>query len=184
MPHLATAWRAFWAILTSDDKANAWNTLQTPQLPPATPAPATTTDTDTEPEPQPAPAQAANTNEAVHALAILQRESRLIDFLQENLDEADDEQIGAAVRKIHADAQAALHKYFGIVPVQNAAEGDAVTLPADFDSRAIRLTGKPAGAPPYHGTLVHKGWRAANVKLPVSSAAVDPTVIAPAEVEI
>src|SRR5690242_11018654 len=38
---------------------------------------------------------------AVQLLALLQREGRLLDFLQENIDGYSDDQIGAAVRDIH-----------------------------------------------------------------------------------
>ncbi len=173
MSKFTTAWKAFWSILKSQEKADAWNALDASYaLEPAAP------ETD---EPSSADTR---TSEAVHALAILQRESRLVDFLMEDISECDDEQIGAAVRKIHDDAHEALVKYFDIAPIQNAPEGDTVSVPASFDNRRIRLTGKPAGEPPFKGTLVHRGWRAANVNLPVSSAAVDASVIAPAEIEV
>ena len=182
MSKFTTAFKAFWAILSSQDKADAWNALDTSKAlaEPAAQAAEASQAPET-PSPHSAESDAA---EAVHTLAILQRESRLIDFLFEDLDGCDDDQIGAAVRKIHDDAQAALKKYFAITPIQNAVEGDTVSVPADFDNRRIRLAGKPAGAPPFKGTLVHKGWRAAQVKLPVVSGAVDPSVIAPAEIEI
>ncbi|MBP5638486.1 MAG: DUF2760 domain-containing protein [Victivallales bacterium] len=175
MSKLTTAWKAFWSILSSQEKADAWNSLAASgkQLPPPS---------DSE---ETAGTGGVPANDgAVHALAILQRESRLIDFLMEDLSECDDEQIGAAVRKIHDDSQAALVKYFEIKPVHNAAEGDTVSVPASFDNRRIRLTGKPVGEPPYKGTLVHRGWLASNVRLPAVSAAVDASVIAPAEIEV
>lgn len=166
MPHLLTAIRAFFAILCSDDKARAWQQLCQPA-----PAPA-------EPLAEP-PVQ----NAAVHLLAILQREARLVDFLQEDVSAADDEQLGAAVRKIHDDAQATLQRYFTLRPVLDQEENTTVTIPADFDNRRIRLTGKAGGQPPFTATLIHRGWQAETVALPTTSAAVDPTIIAPAEVE-
>ena len=171
MSKFTTAWKAFWSIMKSQEKADAWKAIDATN---ALPPPPTEIES---PDETPA-------SEAVHALAILQREARLVDFLMEDIAECDDEQIGAAVRKIHDDAQETLKKYFDIVPVQNAPEGDTVSVPASFDNRRIRLTGKPAGEPPYKGTLIHRGWRAANVNLPVTSAAVDATVIAPAEIEV
>ena len=170
MSKFTTAWKAFWSILKSQEKADAWNALDTSNALPPPPE---------NESPDEAPA-----SEAVHALAILQRESRLVDFLMEDISECDDEQIGAAVRKIHDDAHEALVKYFDIAPIQNAPEGDTVSVPASFDNRRIRLTGKPSGEPPYKGTLIHRGWRATNVNLPVTSAAVDASVIAPAEIEV
>ena len=47
------------------------------------------------PEPPPSPLP------AVQILAALQREGRLIDFLEEDLSAYEDAQIGAAVRNIH-----------------------------------------------------------------------------------
>lgn len=172
MANFSTAWKAFWTIFASKEKADAWNALQqdTPQRQ-LTQQPEQTDN-------------ASNTDEAVHALAILQRESRLIDFIMEDISECDDEQVGSAVRKIHADAQAALKKYFDVVPIQDAPEGEAITLQDNFDNRQIRLTGKPAANPPFSGTLVHKGWKAQNVTLPTSSASVDKSVITPAEIDI
>ncbi len=176
MSKFTTAWKAFWSILKSQEKADAWKALDTAHA-----LAEESTDAAQTPEDG---ASDVRASEAVHALAILQREARLVDFLMEDIAECDDEQIGAAVRKIHDDAHEALMKYFDIVPVQNAGEGDTVSVPASFDNRRIRLTGKPAGEPPYKGTLVHRGWRAGNVNLPVSSAAVDASVIAPAEIEV
>ncbi len=175
MPHLLTAIRAFFAILCSNDKARAWQQLQTAPAPAETPAPA--------PAETPAPAEPPAQNAAVHLLAILQREARLVDFLQEDVSAADDEQLGAAVRKIHDDAQATLQRYFTLRPVLDQDENTTVTIPADFDNRRIRLTGKAGGQPPFTATLIHRGWRAEAVALPTTSAAVDPTIIAPAEVE-
>ncbi|MGN0880477.1 MAG: DUF2760 domain-containing protein [Oligosphaeraceae bacterium] len=172
MPHLLTAIRAFFAILCSADKAHAWQQLQT------TPAPA-----EPPTSAAPAPAEPPAQNAAVHLLAILQREARLVDFLQEDVSAADDEQLGAAVRKIHDDAQATLQRYFTLRPVLDQDENTTVTIPADFDNRRIRLTGKAGGQPPFTATLIHRGWRAETVNLPTTSAAVDPTIIAPAEVE-
>ena len=182
MGNFSTAWKAFWSILKSNEKAEAWNTLTTPQ---ALPPPSEAESSDAEEVPQaPVETKASRTDEAVHTLAILQRESRLIDFLLEDISQCDDDQIGAAVRKIHDDARDALDKYFGIQPVMNQQESEEVQLPEDFDTRQIRLSGKASTTPPFKGTLIHKGWRAAHVKLPVLSNAVDPTVIVPAEVEI
>jgi hypothetical protein len=41
-----------------------------------------------------------------------------------------------------------------------------------------------SGSAPYDGTLRHKGWRAANVKLPTPTKGHDSTIIYPAEVEL
>ena len=63
-------------------------------------------------------------------------------------------------------------------------EGDSITVPADFDPNAIKLTGNVTGEPPFHGLLRHKGWRASRLELPTLSTVNDPSILAPAEVEI
>ena len=62
--------------------------------------------------------------------------------------------------------------------------GSRVTVPAGFDAQRIRLTGNVAGQPPYSGSLKHHGWVTTEVKFPTVSPAMDPRVLAPAEVEL
>lgn len=122
---------------------------------------------------------------AVQMLSILQREGRLIDFLEEDLSLYDDAQIGAAVRNIHQGCKGALSEYVDLKPVFEEGEGVEVTVPAGFDSRAIRLTGNVAGDPPFKGVLRHRGWRVTRVELPqpLSEQKKD-WIVAPAEVEV
>jgi hypothetical protein len=118
-------------------------------------------------------------------LALLQRDGRLIDFLQEDLEGFPDDQIGAAVRDIHRGCRKALAEYLDIEPVLAREEGDAVSVDAEFDPAAIRLLGNVSGNPPYQGTLKHHGWRVTAAKLPNIPAARDEsTVLAPAEIEV
>jgi len=121
---------------------------------------------------------------AVQFLGLLQREGRLVDFLREDITPYDDGQIGAAVRAIHEGCRQILSEHMTLEPVLNGNEGDEVTVPADFDPSAIRLTGNVTGEPPFRGTLRHAGWRARQVKLPAQPAGQDTKIIAPAEVEI
>jgi len=127
----------------------------------------------------------ASPQAAVQMLSVLQREGRLIDFLQEDLSQYDDAQIGAAVRSIHQGCKQAVTEYVDLEPIYQEAEGNEVTVPTGFDSKAIRLTGDVTGAPPFSGILRHRGWRVAAVKLPqpTTEQAKD-WVLAPAEVEI
>ena len=81
-------------------------------------------------------------------LAVLQRDGRLVDFLQEDIDAYADSQIGAAVRDIHRGCRKSLHDYLTIEPVINAAEEAPVQVPTDFDPAAIRLIGNVDGKPP------------------------------------
>lgn len=122
---------------------------------------------------------------AVQLLAIFQREGRLVDFLQEDLTQYSDDQIGAAVRSIHQGCREALGEHLELQPVMEKTEGSAVTVPVDFDPAAIRLTGNVSGDPPFSGILRHHGWRVVSVKLPQVTTRQDKDwILAPAEVEI
>ena len=127
----------------------------------------------------------ASPETAVQMLAILQREGRLVDFLSEDLHPYSDDQIGAAVRSIHQGCQAALMEHLDLKPILDETEGAAVTVPHDFDPKAIRLTGNISGDPPFKGTLRHHGWRVLRIELPqVTSPREKEWILAPAEVEI
>ena len=93
-------------------------------------------------------------------LAILQRQGRLIDFLQEDLAPFEDAQIGAAVRSVHAGCKQALDEHIQLEAIYPEAEGSVVSVPSGFDAYAIRLSGNVSGEPPFTGTLRHRGWRA------------------------
>jgi hypothetical protein len=121
---------------------------------------------------------------AVQLLAILQREGRLLDFLQEDIDGYADAQIGAAVRDIHRGCRKALAEHVPLEPVLRDAENATVRVDAGFDPSRIRLTGNVMGEPPYTGTLRHHGWRTAKITLPSPAGVTDPSVVAPAEVEL
>jgi hypothetical protein len=121
---------------------------------------------------------------AVQLLAIFQREGRLLDFLQEEIDAYSDAQIGAAVRDIHRGCKKALAEHAPLEPVLKENENATVRVDPGFDPSRIRLVGNVVGEPPFTGTLKHHGWRTAKVVLPAAATAVDPTVIAPAEVEL
>jgi hypothetical protein len=115
---------------------------------------------------------------------VLQREGRLVDFLEEDLTGFPDASIGAAARTVHAGCKRALQEYFRIEPVLGGAEGARVTVERGFDAAAIRLTGNVVGEAPFHGSLRHHGWRAKEVKLPPARDGQDAALLAPAEVEL
>jgi hypothetical protein len=117
-------------------------------------------------------------------LALLQREGRLLDFLQEDIQSYPDAQIGAAVRDIHRQCQAALKEHLALQPVLPQPEGSAVEIPSGFDPSAIRLTGNVTGQPPFRGTLQHHGWRVKEIKLAPPPEGQDEFVLMPAEVEL
>jgi uncharacterized protein DUF2760 len=121
---------------------------------------------------------------AVQLLAILQREGRLLDFLQEDVDGYSDAQVGAAVRDIHRGCKKALAEHMRVEPILREAENAQVRVDVGFDPSRIRLTGNVVGEPPFTGALRHHGWRIAKVTLPSAPRGTDPTVVAPAEVEL
>lgn len=171
MANFSTAWRAFWAIFKNDDKAKAWDSMEKqPVLP--------------EPTVVKQPSKQAAGDEALHLLAILQREARLIDYLEEDLTGYDDATVGSVSRKIHDDCKRTLDKHFHIAPVMDEPEQSQVNIPEQFDARQIKLTGRTSGNPPFTGVLQHRGWKADKVDFPVRNEAQDVSVICPAEVEI
>src|SRR3954467_8979468 len=127
--------------------------------------------------------------EQIHAaglavLALLQREGRLVDFLQEDVSGFSDAGIGGAARVGHAGSRKVLAQYLTLEPVLPDAEGASVTVPAGFNAERIRLTGNVAGSPPFRGSLKHHGWVATSVRLPALPPTLDPRIIGPAEVEL
>lgn len=141
------------------------------------------------PTPKAAPPSPALPPEREHAsalvlLSMLQREGRLIDFLQENVASFPDADVGAAARIVHEGCRKVVQQYLALKPVLPESEGASVKVPAGFDAQRIRLTGNVAGQPPYSGSLKHHGWVTTEVKLPTVSPALDPRVLAPAEVEL
>ena len=138
------------------------------------------------PKPAPgAPATPAATpsDGALQILSILQRDSRLIDFLMEDIASYSDDQVGAAVRSLHDQCRDALGRYVQLAPVIDGVEGTFTRL-ASIDPAAVKLLGNVPPQPPAGGLLRHKGWRSVKVDLPVLQGKQDPKVIAPAEVEI
>lgn len=127
--------------------------------------------------------------ERVHAsglmvLSALQREGRLIDFLQQDVAGFSDEEVGAAARVVHEGCRKVVGQYFEFEPAAKEAEGTTLTIQAGFNPQRIRLTGNVAGEPPFRGTLKHHGWVAREIRLPAVSDAIDARVVAPAEVEL
>ena len=120
----------------------------------------------------------------VHLFSVLQREGRLMDFLQEDLSQHDDAQIGAAVRSIHENCGKTVKRYLSPEPVMQASEGDPVEIKTGFDRQAIKLVGNVGNQPPFTGIVRHRGWQVGSIVLPELSDAENPNLIAPAEIEI
>ncbi len=121
---------------------------------------------------------------ALQLLALLQQEARFIDFVQEDLTGFSDADVGAAARVVHEGGQKVLKEYFSLEAVRDEQEESRITLPEGFDATTVRLTGNVVGQAPFNGTLVHRGWKVAEVKLPKLAEGHDTHIVAAAEVEL
>ena len=141
--------------------------------------------------PVPAPSKAAPaapppprpSDGALQILSILQRDSRLVDFLMEDIASYSDDQVGAAVRELHDQCRDSLAQYVTLQPVIDGVEGTFAKTPS-ADPNLVKFIGNVPARPPAGGILRHKGWRAAKINLPALSAKQDAAIIAPAEIEI
>ena len=124
------------------------------------------------------------TGEAVRLLTLLQSEARLLDFLLEDISQANDAQVGQAVKEIQRKAAKVLRDHLTLSVVMAGADGDRVTVAKGFDPSAVRVVGNVTGTPPFTGTLLHPGWRVKEVRLPTLAEGQDPFVLQPAEVEL
>lgn len=176
LTRIGLAFSAFFGVLGNAQLAARFAALRHgADAPPPAPAPA----------PAPAPTlKQASPDAALQLLALLQRDARLIDFAGESLAAYDDAQIGSAARLVHEGCAKVLREHFDIVPVRAEAEGTRITLAAGFDAAAVKLTGNVVGQPPFSGSLSHRGWRVAEVRLPKLAESHDARVLAPAEVEL
>lgn len=121
---------------------------------------------------------------ALQLLGLLQAEARFIDFIEEDISAYSDAEVGAAARIVHEGCKNVLNEHFKFEPVHPAEENTRVTIPKGFDASQVRLVGNIVGAPPFTGTLVHRGWRVTTVKLPKLSETHDVKILAAAEVEL
>lgn len=182
MSRIVLAFRSFFAILFTgkvpSDVAEALGFAPSKGTKTAPPAPA--------PAAKPAPGvRAAQPSDgALQILGILQRDSRLIDFLMEDISAYADDQIGAAVRDLHQQCRDSLNRYLRLAPVIDGVEGSPIRLDNN-DPATVKLLGNvPASGKASSGLLRHKGWQAEKIDLPPLGAGSNTKVIAPAEVEI
>ncbi len=131
----------------------------------------------------PPPPARGTSDGALQFLGILQRDSRLVDFLMEDIKGYSDDQIGAAVRELHDQCRDAIARYVTLAPVIDGVEGTYAKAPGQ-DPNLVKFVGNVPAKPPAGGTLRHKGWRATKVELPALAAKQDATIIAAAEIEI
>ncbi|MDF3066674.1 MAG: uncharacterized protein K0R38_2275 [Polyangiaceae bacterium] len=119
---------------------------------------------------------------ALQLLALLQREGRFVDFIQQDVTTFSDQDVGAAARLVHEGCRKALHTHARVVAVRSEAEGARVSLPQP--SAEVKLVGNVAGSAPFRGVLRHRGWKATELKLPKLVGAHDPKILAQAELEL
>lgn len=178
------SWVAYFRTIFDPDFAAGIARLREGKLalpPPAEPEP----ETKVEPKPAPAPVlREVSPDAALQLLALLQREGRFVDFIEEDVAGYADAQIGAAARVVHEGCRKALREHVSLAPIRTEAEGARIRLEKGFDARSIRLTGNVTGEPPFTGTLTHRGWRALDVTLPKMAEGHDARVITAAEVEL
>jgi len=118
---------------------------------------------------------------AVQILAVLQRDARLVDFLMEDISGATDEQVGAAVREVQAQARESLARYLQLEPVIDSVEG-TFTKTEGLDAAELKFIGRvPPSGKAAGGVLRHRGWKASKVDLPQAAPG---TLLAPAELEV
>ena len=198
---ISLAFGSFFGILSRPDFAADVDRLRTggaSEAPTSLPQPAAPS---AAPAPAPAPAvsapaaapvapvapatpKEADTTAALQLLSLLQREARLVDFVQEDIAAYSDAEIGAAARVVHEGCRKVLREHVSLAPVRAESEGSRLTLPAGFDAAAVRLTGNVVGQAPFTGTLAHRGWRATEVRLPQLAEGHDARIVAQAEVEL
>lgn len=179
LSRISLAFGTFFAIIADGQFAARVQALRAGEQrsEPSAPAPVA-------PRPVAVPLREAAPDGALQLLGLLQREARFIDFIQEDVADYTDADIGAAVRVVHEGCRKVLHDSFTIAPVRDEAEGSRITLPAGFDAAAIRVTGNVVGQPPFKGSITHRGWRVLETRLPKLSGSHELRIVAPAEVEL
>ena len=137
--------------------------------------------TASKPTVKPAPMR----SDAISLLAALQREARLLDIVNESLDEYSDAQVGSAARDVLRDSGKVIERMFGLEPLTSNPDGSQMETPASLDPAEFRLTGNVTGEAPFRGTVAHHGWKATRCEVPQwsgkESAAL---IVAPVELEI
>jgi Domain of unknown function (DUF2760) len=174
----------FFSILGDGEFAARVQRLRSGAPMAASPAPAPAAAPAPAPQPAPVVLKQATPDAALQLLGLLQRDARFIDFIEEDVGGYSDADIGAAARVVHGGCRTVLREHFTIRPVRDEAEGSRITLPEGFDAAAVRVTGNVVGKAPFTGSLSHRGWRVADVRLPRLAASHDASVIAAAEVEL
>lgn len=180
---IGLAIKAFFQILFKRDLASAYRQLLQSQSAGNLPSPSSKQDSaavQTTSKPK-----TPQRSDAISLLAALQREARLVDLVQESLDQYSDPQVGAAARDVLRDTKKVLERMFAIQPVAPCADGESMQTEAEVDPGRIRLTGNVTGQPPFSGTVAHHGWQATRCEVPQwNGTQQSQNIIAPIELEL
>lgn len=175
---LAVALRAFWASLT--DASTAQRVAMA--LDPTVSEPGNLLES-TEVTSSTPPIQPKEQNAAITLLATLQREARLVDLIEEDLDQYGDAQVGAAARPCLKQSRQTLDRVLGLQKLVDAPENDTIQLPQPINTSRYRWVGEDGGGDE-SAKLVHGGWVATKTDLPIwSGQPDDASIIAAAQVQ-
>jgi len=180
---LLLAWSAFFRVLLEPGFARGVAGLMSAGVTEPTPpsAPAMSQASPAAPPPVAPPPRPA---EAALLLQLLQQRGRLVDFLQQDISQFDDATIGVAARAVHEGCRAVLTQQATIEPLRGEPEGTHIAVTEEVSLGSVKLTGRVAGEAPWRGLLVHRGWRLTELRLPARTGDTDPSILAPAEVEL
>jgi len=130
------------------------------------------------------PVSAGFAEGALALLALLQRDGRFVDFLEQDVATFSDADVGTAARVVHEGCGRALRQHVTIVASCKEEEGATLEVEPGFDPNRMKLTGNVSGKGPWRGTVRHRGWIAQKVSLPEPMTGHDAKALAPAEVEL
>ena len=184
----ARAWLAFvcfWRVLFRGSfAASVWRLVH--EAAPDVAAPTPPPPAQLAAPPAPAAPPGRSTDAALQLLALLQREGRLVDFLEQDVASFSDADVGAAARVVHEGCRKALRAHAKLLPVRTEEEGTRVTLAAGFSPDEVKLSGNVVGvrARSRASSATGAGARRSSI-LPTRGAhRYDASVLAPAEVEL
>jgi len=124
---------------------------------------------------------ATSRSDALTLLAVMQKESRILDLIFDDLDGYSDEQIGGASRQVLRDLRDCLDSHVKIESLVDKQEGDVVQIPDVASPIRWKVIGDASAQ---SGTLTHAGYVAKKVALPEwTGTEENASIIAPAEVD-
>ena len=177
MSRIGSAFRAFFSVLGGslpEDLASSFGYVKASKK------------REAEPAKQP---ETKSSDGALQLLGILQRDARMLDFFMEDIAPYTDDQVGGAVRNVHAQCQETLKKYFKLAPVIDGVEGTFAKPESAGalarEAAAVKFIGNlPPQGKPSGGMLRHKGWRVDSHQLPAANPKQNLSILAPAELEV